>query len=150
MSFLDFANSIRLALQALNDTRERESIIIGQELTALIRRRVQNEKVNSEGDIFGFYSPAWAKVREDNNLPTEAKDFTFTGEMWRDTGVLAADNTNASTTVVIGGQTQRAIELLAFNSERDGNLLAPSDEEIQFVTDAHEERVFTILNKYLS
>ena len=149
MSFGEFAIRLRQTVQALNDSRENESILIAKELTALVRRRVQNEKVNSEGVPFGTYSPFWANVRANNNLPTDLKNYTFSGDMWRNTGPILVDNTAASTTVTIGGQTSRAAALLGFNSERDGDLIAPNEQEIQFVTEAHEERVFNILNDFL-
>ena len=149
MSFLDFANSLRLAIQAINDTREGESILIGTELTALVRRRVQNDKVNSIGSNFSLYTPAWAMIREKNNLQSEAKDFTFTGTLWRNVGVTAVKNTSATTSVTIGGQTSREVAILEGQAQRDGNIIEPNDQEVQFIIEAHEERIFGILDKFL-
>ncbi len=149
MSFLDFAISLRETIQALDDTRERESIIIGQELIALVRRRVQNDKVNSSGSIFGVYTPRWAKVREKNNLQSDAPDFTFTGELFKTTGVTGVDNTSATTTVQIGGQTPRAQNILLGQEAKYGNIIEPNEQETQFVIEAHEERVFGIIDQFL-
>jgi len=149
MSFLDFAISLKLVIDELEETRERESILIGQELTALVRRRVQNDKVNSIGSLFTPYTPAWAKIREDNNLQAEQKDFTFSGLMWKNIGVTDVDNNSGVTEVSIGGQTERSATILEGQSTRDGNIIETNEQEVQFVVEAHQERIFGVLNKFL-
>lgn len=177
-TFLDIALKFRAIAEAINATREEESVRIANDLGALVRRRVQTDKEDSDGSGFGGYSQAvvpqpfyWGKslsqgaedavkaggwflsyetFRELNNQPTDAKNYTFTGEMWRDTGITFVENTTTTTEVRIGGQTTRAAELLAFNSSRDGvNLLSASDEEIEFVREAHTERIVNIINEFI-
>jgi hypothetical protein len=58
MGFLAFATRIKLAAEAINAQRENESILIGRETVALIRNRVQTDKLNAEGQPFGQYSRA--------------------------------------------------------------------------------------------
>lgn len=149
MSFLDFAIRLKLVVEELEATREKESILIGRELTALVRRRVQNDKVNAFGSDFTPYTPAWAMIREKNNLQSEQKDFTFSGNMWKNIGVTEVEDSKGVTAVSIGGQTSRAAAILEGQSVRDGNIIEPNEQEIQFVIEAHQERIFGILEKFL-
>ena len=170
MGYLNFASQLRNLAATIDATREADSIQIASELRALVRNRVQNEKTDANGSSFGGYSEkvvpqyyyygrslsegaedkvkegdwflSYEDFREDNNLQTEAKDFTFSGDMWRNTGVVDVRNTNASTAVTYGGQTTRAAELISYHSDREGlSIIAASEQEVQFVTEAHEERI---------
>lgn len=169
MSFLSFAEKCRMFVQTVNENRERESLIIGKETVALVRLRVQNEGVDSNGQSFGGYSKAvvpqyyyygrslsdgaedkvkagdwflsYEEFREDNNLRTDIKDFTFSGEMWRNAGVTDIQSDQYKTDVTLGGQTQRSAELLSYHSDKYGNLLAPNEQEITFIVDSHIERI---------
>ena len=98
MSFKDFARKIRLVSNEINETREEQSVIIAEETVALIRLRVQNEKVNADGDSFGAYSPAYEMFRLSQNQPVDAKNFTLTGDMWRDTGITDVSTSGFTTT----------------------------------------------------
>jgi len=177
MDLTEFIQRLKLVANELQANREAESVQIGREAMALVRLRVQNDKENAQGASFGGYSTtklpkyfftgksmsaaAEAKVkkrgakmsyeefREDNNLETDAKDFTFSGEMWRDTGVSEVNNTADTTTVIIGGTSERSRLLLGYNTERDGDILELSESEIDFVVDAHRERVLKVINKNL-
>ena len=177
MSFTDFAMKIKLIAEELNATREEEAIIIGKETVAMIRRRVQNEKVDSTGSPFGQYSqakmPQWffygksnsagadkelrdgdwfvsyADFREINGLDSGDIDFTFSGDMWKNTGVTEVESADGSTTVYLGGQTDRAAQIYEWQEPRYGRILEPNEEEIQFVNEAHLERINGIIQKYL-
>lgn len=148
MSFFDFAIRLKLAIEEIEETREQESILIGRELTALVRNRVQNDKVNAFGVDFTPYTPAWAMIREDNNLQSEQKDFTFTGVLWKNIGVTDVNSSSGETTISIGGQTSREVDILEGQSTRDGNIIEPNEQEVQFVVEAHEERIFGILQRF--
>lgn len=178
MSFLNFAEKIGLIIEDLNQNRERESLIIAKETLALVRLRIQNYGEDSEGQAFDLYSqavlPKWfykgkslnktsedrvdngawmlsyEEFREINNLRTDIKDFTFTGDMWRNVGVVSVEVSGASVSVAVGGQTTRAADLISYHSDKYGNLLAPNESEIDFLTAAHKERVFNTINKYLA
>jgi len=178
MGFIDFAKTIRLVISDLNENRERESLIIAKETVAIARLRIQNQGEDSEGQQFDLYSQAvvpkffykgkslnataeeevrtgewllsYETFREINNLRVDIKDFTFTGDMWRNVGVTSIDNKGAVVDISIGGQTTRAAELLGYHSDKYGNLLAPNESEVQFLRDSHLERVFNSINKYLT
>jgi hypothetical protein len=177
MSFLDFAVRLKLAAEEINATREYESVLVGKEATALIRNRVQTEKLNAEGQPFGQYSralvPQWffynkslslgadkklktgdwfvsyADFKEYNNQDPNDINFTFTGDMWRNTGVNSVKSTDSTTTVTIGGQTTRAQNIQEWQEPRYGNILETNENERQLIKEAHEERLKKIINKYL-
>lgn len=177
MTITEFIQNIKLASSELIANREAESIQVAREVMAQVRLRVQTDNVDANGNTFGRYSqavvPQWmyygkslsqgaeAKLkkgkwmtsyedfRDYNNLQTDAKDFTFSGEMWRNTGVVRVENTTNVTTVVLGGTTQRSQELIGYHTEREGvNIIAPNEQEVNFAVEAHRERVFKVLNKY--
>ena len=146
MSFLDFAQRLKKVVEVLNATREEESIVIAQETVALIRLRVQTDKVDAEGSSFGSYSLGYEIFRTLNNQPTDAKNYTFTGQMWRDTGITDVQDTGGTTTVTIGCQTDRSESLMEYNTDRDGPILEASEEEEDFIREAHEERIINIID----
>lgn len=146
MSFLDFAQRLKKVVEVLNATREEQSVIIAKETVASIRLRVQNDKVDAEGSSFGSYSLGYEIFRTLNNQPIDAKNYTFTGEMWRDTGITDVQDTGGTTTVTIGGQTDRAESLMEYNTTRDGPILEASEEEEDFIREAHEERIINIID----
>jgi len=177
MDFLEFATRIKILVDDINASREEESVLIGQELRTLVRTRVQNDKVNADGSAFGQYSqalvPQWyfygkslsdtaeqtikngdwfqsyGDFREANNMDSGDINFTFSGDMWRNTGVVNIENTGDSCSVEIGGQTPRAQNILEWQEPRYGNILEASEEEKRFVEEAHLERIQNKINRYL-
>jgi len=175
MSFLELAIKLKQVITILDETRPEDSAIIAKETAALVRNRVQNEKVDEDGASFDAYSQAvvpqwmlyssatsdgaierlkegeWFQSYEDlkvaNNQPIDAKNYTNTGEMWRNTGITSIESNGSSTTVTIGGQTERAANIHAWTLERDDvTLIAPNESEVQFLLDAHTERVLGAIN----
>ena len=92
---------------------------------------------------------SYADLRRANNLPSKTKNYSFSGQMIRDIGILSQEQTEGEFTVVIGGQSERSKELLRYQFERDKvNLLELSQDEIDLVTDAANERILGILQNY--
>lgn len=178
MSFLDLALNLKEITLRLNETREEESIIIATETAALVRNRVQNDKKDADGNTFDGYSQAvvpqwmlyssatsdgaidtlkqgpWFQSYEDlkvaNNQPIDAKNYTNTGDMWRNTGVTGVESTNTTTKVAIGGQTTRAANIHTWTYERDDVvLIEPNEQERDFILEAHTERVLGIIDDVL-
>ncbi len=152
-------------------------VVAVNDATALLKNRILNEKKDAKGSSFGtysdtkipsffFYGKSLSKSAEDkikngdpfasykdlrkaNNLPVDKKNYSFSGEMLQDVGVISVTREEYSSSVTIGGQTERSKKLLKYNSERDDvNLLEPSESEIQLVSDAANERILNVLDKY--
>lgn len=177
MDLLDFATRLKLLIEDLNASREEDSIKVAVDLSAGIRKRVSNDKVNADGTPFGQYSnallPRWffygksrtngadqkvrsgnyflsyAEFREINGLQSGDIDFLFTGEMWKNTGVVLVENNTDTCLVQIGGQTQRSQDILKWQEPKHGNIIEPSEKEINDVRSAHLERVNNKINLYL-
>lgn len=178
MSFLNFANKLRTLSQQLNNVLEAESFVIGSELMALIRNRVQERKENADNVAFGQYSQAlvpqyyfydkaltksaeqslkagdwfvsYATFREYNGLDPNDINFTFTGEFFKTTGVTNVfNNNNGEIVVILGGQNERSANILEWQEPRYGNIIQASDSEVDFVVDAYTERVVRTINNII-
>jgi len=177
MSFLDFAVKLKLITEELNARREDDTIQIASEIMKQVRTRVSDEKIDADGSPFGQYSqallPQWyfygksivdgaedeiragdwfisyAEFRELNNRDSGDINFSFTGDMWKSTGVVQVQNGAESTTVTIGGQDARSQDILAWQEPRYGNIIEANEEEIEFATEAHRERIFGTINRFL-
>jgi hypothetical protein len=177
VSFLDFSVKLKLIAEELNARREDDSIQIADEVIKQVRNRVQEKKVDADGSAFGQYSqaklPQWffygksnndsaeadlkagdwfisySEFRELNNLDSGDINFTFSGDMWGNTGVIQVQNGAESTTVTIGGQDARSQDILAWQEPRYGNIIEANEQEIEFATEAHRERIFGTINRFL-
>ncbi len=177
MSFLDFAVKLKLIVEELNAQREDNTIQIAGEVMKQVRTRVQDKKINADGSVFGQYSqalvPQWffygksntdtaeadlragpwfvsyAEFRELNNLDSGDINFTFSGDLWRNTGVVQVQNDADITTVTIGGQDTRSQDILAWQVPRYGNIIEANEEEVEFAFEAHRERIFGTINRFL-
>ena len=175
MSFLDFAIRLKVLVDEMNASREDESILIANDVMAQVRNRVQERKVDADGTAFGQYSqalvPQWffydkaislgadkklktgpyfvsyADFREYNNLPSDDINFTFTGDLFRTTGIVKVENENDITTVVLGGQNARSEQILEWQEPRYGNIIEPSEQEQEFAFNAHRKRIENLINR---
>ena len=177
MSFITFSQQIQGAINALEGTLEESSVIATNDSIVLLRNRILNEKQDSNNQPFGDYSsavvPRWyfrgkslsagaeqrvkdgdwfqsyKDFREANNLPTDRKNYSFSGAMLRDIGILTIDNDQSIIVVTYGGRTERSAQLLEFNSERDGiNLLAISQDERDLIVKTQQDRLEQILTSF--
>lgn len=177
MSFLTLSQKFKAMAAELRANRENSAVQTAMEAAALIRNRVQNEKVNAQGQSFGQYSEtqvpkyyffgkslssgaedkvrkgkfklSYNEFRDINNLNTGDINFTFTGDTWRNVGVEDVNNSEDSTTVTIGGMTQRSKEILEWQSEAKGEIIALNEQELQFVLEAQAERVIDVIRRFL-
>jgi hypothetical protein len=134
---------------ALIKNRAREVLLTSSESLALIRLRVQNTGEDADNITLGFYSAQYERKRERENLPTDFVNLTATGGMWRETGVFLEEETETSSTAVVTGRTQRAANLLTFNSDRYGDLLRLSGEEERQITQAYIQRKIAFIQNFL-
>lgn len=176
-NLVDLIARLQLIKQDLELTREEDAVKAANDLYALIRLRIQSERKDSTGADFGQYStavvPRWMgeqkalsggarqrirsgnwfqsyrDFREADGLQTQSIDFTRTGQMFQQSGVDEINSTSNVTTVLIGGQTSYAKQLLGYHGARFGNLFTPTEDEKQLVLDSVRERIERIFNTYL-
>lgn len=78
---------------------------------------------------------SYKEFRAINNLNTSPKNFEFSGDMWRNFGVLRVQRTPTGATITIGGRTPEAAEKIGWNTDREGrSIIQPSKQEIEIVT----------------
>jgi hypothetical protein len=152
-----------------------EAFIISNDVLSAVINRIQSRGVSASGDAFRPYSTnevsvsyfagrvlradrfkqlqkkgtaSYKEFRENQGLQTDYKDFTFSGQMFGQTGVsIRYSNGNAIAT--IQGQTPYAVNTYrSIYREQGYELLKLSKEELQL----SESRFYTwmakILNKY--
>ena len=95
------------------------------------------------------YFVSYTDFREANNRQTNFVDLTFTGRMWKETGAQVRANDLTRSLVVLDATSARSDRLIDFNSERYGNILRPSEKEIDMVNRANFERVLNKLKRAL-
>ena len=175
-NFEDLANNLRAAMNEIRSTRHQETLILGNQALSLVRLRIQNSKVDENGNIFGTYSQAvvprsyfhskitkkaqkrlkkkgwfvsYEDVREASGFDTDAYNFTFTGRFFRELNAQITSSNEDTTTVQIAG-SDYAETILNGQSDRLGkSILLLSESEQQILNDANAERINNILNKYL-
>jgi hypothetical protein len=92
---------------------------------------------------------SYKDFRRANNLPTDKVTLTFSGAMWREMDVQLTENNPNKTTAVIEPRTARSRQVALYNSERYGNILGLSKDEIKTLRIANLNRIKKSLNKYL-
>ncbi len=179
MNIADYQKYLDEIIQVLDDTRQKEAEIIGQDLTAVVRDRVQNDKVKADGSAFGQYSqakvPYWfykdkgrvsdaeqkvldkygyfasyAEFRDVNNLYSDNIDLTFTGAMWSSAGVEQVEQQDGTSTAIITFKGEDNKLKAGYHGERFGNILTPNEEEINAAFGGYKERRIELLDELLS
>ena len=180
MKIPEFQKYIEEVINVLDDTRQKEAEIAAKDITALVRDRVQNDRQQFDGSSFGSYSdavvPYWfykgkgnvsnseqklldkygyfasySQFREVNNLQSEEIDLTFTGAMWSSAGVEKTEDVEEGKAVAFVSFKGIENELKAgYHSDRFGNILQPSEEEVNAVFEGYQERRLELILELFS
>ena len=179
MNIADYQKYLNEVVQVLDDTRQKEAEITATDITAVVRDRVQNDKVMADGSEFGQYSqakvPYWfykdkgrvsdaeqkildrygyfasyADFREVNNLQSEQIDLTFTGAMWSSAGVEDTEVEEGKATAIISFKGEEEKLKAGYHGERFGNILTPNQEEINAAFGGYQERRIELLEELFS
>lgn len=147
---------------------------------SLVQDRVQETGKDAKGGQLGDYStkkiPAFffigkGKKATDNKLRKLARekknisysdfrqldgkqsayvDLTFTGQMWRQTGLVQKQITNKKSVIVIGQTTERSEKVADYNTIRYGNFLELSESEVEIITQDFAAEVEDIINRNIN
>jgi hypothetical protein len=115
-----------------------------------VRSANKSKKIKEATKLAGglFSYEQWRRV---NNLRTDKKDFTFTGEMMNNLTVFPTKGQTSPVKVVISPRSDHLKERLEYNEKREGKeILAPSPSTIQRQEQTLAEAYERILTKYLS
>ena len=144
MTAAQTAAKIRQNLADLRANRERELQIIGADLSTMIKLRIQGSGENYLNTRFSPYTPGYAKQRAKKGFPTDKVDFTRTGRLWSSVYPDVQGN-SAVMTVVISAHGQDNKDKVEGAVKKRGNILRPSQEELDLAEEANNLRV----QKYL-
>ena len=135
------AAKIRQNLADMRANRERELLIIGNDLSALIKIRVQGSGENYLNTKFSPYSPSYAPQRAKAGFQISYKDFTRTGRFFASVYAEIDKDGNTTYTIIITPHGQDNIDKAIGAQKKDGNILRPSQEELDLAEQANNARV---------
>lgn len=93
---------------------------------------------------------SYADFRQMDGKQIKHVDLTFTGQMFRQTGLVGGVETAGSKmTVTMGQTTERSKKVAGYNEERYGKFLSLSEEELERLGVDASEEVVAIINKNL-
>ncbi len=94
---------------------------------------------------------SYKDFRQFNGLNTSFKNFQFSGEMWQGFGVRGVKLLSSTVVEIeIGGKNSRSNLLFKAHSERENSeLTAPSQKELQIISETISERIVKILKRNL-
>jgi hypothetical protein len=144
MKASDFVSKVRENLALLRQNREAEVKRIAFDLTARIKSRIQGSGKNYLNQQFSPYTPAYAKQRQKAGAQTNYVDFTRTGRLFASV-YPDTDENSAVVTVVISAHGQDNIDKVRGAERKRGNILRPSQDELDLAEQANNARV----QKYL-
>ena len=145
MTAAQTAAKIRQNLADLRANRERELLIIGNDISALIKIRVQGSGENYLNTKLSPYSKDYAKKRLIAGFQIINKDYTRTGRFWASVYAEIDKDGNTIFTIIITAHGQDNIDKAIGAQKKDGNILRPSQEELDLAEEANNLRV----QKYL-
>jgi hypothetical protein len=109
---------------------------------AKIRNRIQETGTRENGSQLPDYSESYFRNKSERYGVEAAsvRNYTATGDMWRNIGITETDPTSAGLTVTVSGETSFAQNKVNWNALRDGDFLAVSEaEELQVAENLQQE-----------
>lgn len=134
-------NRIRQIKHDLTANREADATRIALDQIALTKLRIQTTGQNSENQPFSPYVPSYAKQRQKAGYQVGYVDFTRSGRMWAAVRPFVVKSSVFSATIEIRGADQRAQDIIAGARAKRGNILRPSQQEIELSREANRQRV---------
>lgn len=137
----DFASDLERRVAELNANRPRDVLQMALEFKALIQLRIQDRGYNFQERPFSPYTPAYAKNRQKSGYQAEYVDFTRTGRLWANVRPEVIENTETKTVVEITARDDGNQRKLQGAVKKRGNILLPSQKEIDLLTQLNRERL---------
>lgn len=130
------------ARDAIIRDRPKETLRISLNLLDQVRTRIQTSGNNSKNVQFPPYSASYAKQRKRAGYQVGYVDFTRTGRLWGNIAPFIVDNTKEVTVVEISARNPDLQDVLNWQAPIPkatprGNILTPTQAELDFVEAAH-------------
>lgn len=146
MTSEEFVIYTRQQLALLNANRPSETLKLALDLKALIQLRIQTSGRSASGSRFVPYTPAYSLTRQKKGRQTAYVDFTDTGRMWNNIRPQVINSDETTTIIVVQASNAGDQAKLSGQAKKRGNILTPSQDEINIAVQANNERV----RKYLT
>lgn len=132
---------------ALPEFIENMSLLLPAEALRDVRSRQQERGQNAQGNDHKPYTPAYLKQKQKAGKYTGKVDLTYSTRMWNNTGVVGRETNTDGFRVEIAGRSEETQVKLDANSERYGDVLEMSSDEIDNLATRFDEELadFTAL-----
>lgn len=147
MNLREFSERLAKITTQLSEERERNAFLISADLAASVKLRIQKTGVNSEGQQFEDYTSVYTKRRRKDGFQARYIDFTRTGRMFASIQPRVTSHTDAKTAVTIKAGNSKEQTKLNGQARKRGNILLPTDEEIQQINELNRQRVIRVVNE---
>lgn len=127
----------------------KQAVIAAEESTAVIQRRIQSTGTSSTGDPFIDYTPQYKKRKIKQGRYRGVVDYTNTGRMWNNTGVVEKQ-VGKKSTVKVGGRSKETVDKLKGNTEYRGEVLALAKNEQALIKQVYFQHMEDVLKRLLS
>ena len=142
----EFRSRIRARIEELEANRKNDTLRIASDLKALIQLRIQTDGTDAKGQKFSPYTAKYAKYgRREQGYQDRYFDFTRTGRAFANIRPTVIDETDNSVTVEVAGQNTLTKQKLAGQFDKRGNILTPSQTEIDIANESNRQRILKYL-----
>ena len=141
----EYKRNLREARLRLAAERPREALRITLDLMALVKLRIQTSGRDSNERRFAPYTGQYAKYgRQRKGYQSQYVDFTRTGRLWASVVPRVARNTSAATEILVAPRDAENAAKLAGQVAKRGNILIPTEQELEAARAANLERIARI------
>jgi len=113
-----------------------------QATSSQMTRLKQNKKYKKDG-------LSYLDFRRETGKQVGFKDLTFSGDMWRQTGIVQETSQSGNIQIVVGGLTEEAKQKHAWMTRQQGDYLNLTDQELNLQKQDLQEEIDSIVKKYL-
>jgi hypothetical protein len=131
----DFIGQMRNFKQDLEDNFSDAMLEGATTAKSLVQHRVQEGGGNADGVPFREYAESTKKIRKSEGKQILFVDFTDTGRMWANIGVVNVKTGKNIAEIKIGGKNDATRRKLLDNTKRFGNIMDLSLAEEQDIVD---------------
>lgn len=136
----DLSSDMKAAAAAVPAFTDSLAVTLSNNAKAAIEGRIRGKNdghgkniggIDAQGRPLAPYSPAYAAYKTRKGRNKGFTDLDFSGDMWNNTGTIVSTGGRDGFEATIAGRTKETQDKLDANTERYGNVLAQSEEEVQ-------------------
>ena len=150
MTVDDAENRLKSALAQLAETQVQDCLLTTLDMIAFVKLRLAEDGGRADGSDFTFYSVKHSITRTNKGLQIAYKDFNMTGQLYAS---IKPEVKAVSLGVVEVDIIPRGIDnndKVRGQLKRDGNILYPTEAEIDDAIQAHTQRRVAQFKKLFS